>query len=53
MIPDFKTYIGESTWGEMRKRSSGETIRKEDEFNDLCEFIKNNYFVLFFIQINK
>lgn len=47
MIPDFKTYIGESTWGEMRRRSSGETIRKEDEFNDLCEFINKHYFVYF------
>ena len=35
MIPDFKTYIGESTWGEMRRRSSGEVIRKEDEVNHL------------------
>ena len=47
MIPDFKTYIGESTWGEMRKRSSGDIIRKEDEFNDLCEFIEKHYFVGF------
>lgn len=30
MIPDFKTYIKESMWGDMRHRSSGEQTRKED-----------------------
>jgi hypothetical protein len=47
MIPDFKTYIGESVWTDMQKRSSGETIRKEDEFNDICKFIKNTYIIGF------
>ncbi len=47
MIPDFKTYIGESAWGDMMRRGSGEEIRTEDEFNDICEFIKNTYFVCF------
>ena len=47
MIPDFKTYIGESAWGEMRQRSSGKIIRKEDEFKELCEFINDHYFVGF------
>lgn len=37
MIPDFKTYIGESTWGDMRRRSSGEQIRREDDINLLDE----------------
>ena len=35
MIPDFKTYIGESVWGDLRKRSSGEVIRREDDVNNL------------------
>ena len=46
MIPDFKTYIGESTWGDMRKRSSGEMIRKENQIKtngELKEMIDNLY----------
>jgi len=35
MIPDFKTYIGESAWGDMMRRGSGEEIRKEDDINIL------------------
>ena len=31
MIPDFKTYIKESIWSDIQDRSSGDTIRKEDE----------------------
>ena len=31
MIPDFKTYIGESIWSDIQDRSSGEIERKEDE----------------------
>lgn len=47
MIPDFKTYISESIWTDMQKRSSGEDIRKEDDidnmdmsdfFNYLCDY---------------
>ena len=30
MIPDFKTYIGESTWGDMVRRAEGDQIRQED-----------------------
>lgn len=37
MIPDFKTYIGESIWTDMQKRSSGDDIRKEDDINLLDE----------------
>ena len=38
MIPDFKTYIGESAWGDMMRRGSGEEIRTEDDINLLdCE----------------
>ena len=38
MIPDFKTYIRESFWGDVHKRSRGDEIRKEDE--DMESFIK-------------
>lgn len=31
MIPDFKTFIKESIWSDIQDRSTGETIRKEDE----------------------
>ena len=47
MIPDFKTYIKESIWSDIQDRSSGETIRKEDEFSSICKFIKDHYFVGF------
>ena len=35
MIPDFKTFISESIWSDMQDRSSGDTIRKEDDNNNL------------------
>ena len=47
MIPDFKTFISESIWSDMQDRSAGDTIRKEDEFNDICKFIEKHYFVGF------
>ena len=31
MIPDFKTYIKETIWSDIQDRSSGDTVRKEDE----------------------
>lgn len=31
MIPDFKTYIGESLWGSIRDRVNGDDVRKEDD----------------------
>ena len=44
MIPDFKTYIGESVWADIHKRSNGEQERKEDIINvnemDPTEFYK-------------
>ena len=48
MIPDFKTYIKESIWSDIQDRSSGETIRKEDDVNHMnfdtfAEYIKDNY----------
>ena len=45
-IPDFKTYIGESTWGKMLDRGTGEKERKEDLVKtneELKEIIKNLY----------
>ena len=47
MIPDFKTYIIEGVWGDIRSRVNGDSARKEDEFNDICKFIKNTYIVGF------
>ena len=35
MIPDFKTYIGESTWNDIRKQSSGTQGRKEDYLDNM------------------
>lgn len=39
MIPDFKTYIGESIWADIHRRSNGERVRKEDR-NKLTEGIE-------------
>jgi len=35
MIPDFKTYIGESVWADMHRRSNGNLERKEDDISSL------------------
>lgn len=48
MIPNFKTYIGESVWGDIRKRGNGSEIKQEDnidnmEFADFFQYIKDNY----------
>lgn len=48
MIPDFKTYIGESVWGKVLDRGAGETIRKEDDVNHMdfdtfADYIKDKY----------
>ncbi len=42
MIPDFKTYIKESIWSDIQDRSSGETVRKEDEkfFKTIATYIQ-------------
>lgn len=32
MIPDFKTYISESVWGDMRRRAEGQSDRKENTY---------------------
>ena len=48
MIPDFKTYIGESLWGSIRDRVNGDTIRKEDDIDHMnkeqfFEYLKDLY----------
>ena len=42
MIPDFKSYIKESIWSDIQDRSSGESIRKEDEkfFKTIATYIQ-------------
>lgn len=49
MIPDFKTYIGESVWVDMHKRSNGSEIRKEDrnKLVDALEKAKKQEFIHF------
>ena len=39
--------INESIWSDIQDRSSGDTVRKEDEFSSICEFVKDHYFVSF------
>ena len=46
-IKTFSEFINESIWSDMQDRSSGEVVRKEDEFKSICEFIKDHYFVGF------
>ena len=48
MIPDFKTYMNESVWGDIRKKSLGQEERIEDninvfDFNGLLDYITRNY----------
>ena len=48
MIPDFKTYIGESVWADMHKRSNGSQGRKEDdvdylEIGDFTNYLIDRY----------
>ena len=48
MIPDFKTYIKESTWGDIRNRVNGDSTRKEDDINlldrdGLVYYLKEHY----------
>ena len=48
MIPDFKTYIKESLWTDIQHRSAGDTIRREDDINNLDieglgEYILDHY----------
>ena len=48
MIPNFKTYLRESHWSEMNKRSQGITVRKEDDVNLMdneafLSYLRKNY----------
>ena len=49
MIPDFKTYIKESIWADIYDRSTGDSVRKEDDVNlisdrrDFVEYLKKHY----------
>ena len=48
MIPDFKTYIGESIWRNISQRSEGIKKRKEDDINymdvfSFFEYLKERY----------
>ena len=48
MIPDFKTYLKESVWADIHKRSNGEQVRKEDDINkfnrdEMLEYIYSIY----------
>ena len=53
MIPDFKTYINESVWGDIRKRGLGTEVKAEDDINilsqdELFEYINDHYKVRIF-----
>lgn len=48
MIPDFKTYIKESIWGDLARRSGGTQFRAEDDINNLdieefVQYLKDSY----------
>ena len=48
MIPKFKTYLKESVWGDIRKKSIGQEIREEDNINNLdgrafVDYLKQQY----------
>ena len=48
MVPDFKTYIGESIWGDVQRRGMGVQKKKEDEiehlgFDGLYDLIRDTY----------
>ncbi len=47
MIPDFKTYIGESVWNDIRRRSNGTDVKNEDILDNIYNFINVHYFVGF------
>ena len=52
MIPDFKTYINESVWSDIHKRSNGQKERKEDDVNLLdrdgfVTYLNNRYVTVY------
>ena len=51
MIPNFKTYIKESVWGNISKRAEGTLDRKEDNIDNLngkefCTYLTHRYEVV-------
>ena len=47
MIPDFKTYIGESVWSDIHRRSNGSSVRKEDELTDIFNYLNSTYRIIY------
>ena len=45
MIPDFKTFIKESVWGDIRKRGLGDESKEEDLISDIYEYLNACYTV--------
>ena len=50
MIPNFNTYLRESHWSEMNRRSQGIKVRKEDDidnlnFKEFVQYLKDTYTV--------
>ena len=43
MIPNFKTYIGESVWNDIRRRGIGADVKQEDFFNDIFDYLNSYY----------
>ena len=48
MIPNFKTYLRESVWGDLRKKSLGQEVREESNVDNLdqlgfYEYLRNRY----------
>ena len=43
MIPDFKTYIGESLWGNIRDRVNGDDFRKELDMEGFKNYLEDHY----------
>jgi hypothetical protein len=50
MIPNFNTYLKESHWSEMNRRSQGIKVRKEDDidnldFKEFVQYLKDTYII--------
>lgn len=43
MIPDFKTYINETVWGDIRRRGNGTDVKQEDTIEDIFNYLNDNY----------
>ena len=58
MIPDFKTYLGESVWGDIRKKSLGQEVRIEEDVNrmepdEFVDYLRKHYSLTDADSINK